>query len=269
MRVQEIGSSLYILANPSKNILSGHHQVWIYCIWHWNNIDWKKRSNLPTICTYSIWEMLQWVHPSYGQHQSPCCSYQRTICQHNKWPNNLLNDNNPVISISRAQCLENFTKFISSGDDNSHIVLVGHNSTSCDTPTLLGSGGLTFKQRLSSLNFFFADSLHLVRSLIKSGNTAFEAHFQEKFDAHDALEDVKTLHKILFNLPLNLTTEEIVNNTNLQPCSHTFDDMLFLDKRFQCKQTFKHKLFNPQSDNGAVKQRVIQKIAESGLAYND
>ena len=180
----------------------------------------------------------------------------------------LLKDNNPVISISLAQCLENFAKFISIGDDNSHIVLLGHNSTSFDTPTLLRSGGLTFKQKLSSLNLFFADSLHLVRSLIKAGNTSlqidgkackpnqsavFEALFQEKFEAHDALEDVKALDKILFNLPLNLTTEQIVNNSNLQPCSHAFDDMLFLDKRFERTQTFKHKLFNPQSDNGVVK----------------
>ena len=34
-------------------------------------------------------------------------------------------------------------------------------------------------------------------------------------------------------------------------------------------QTFKNKLYHPQSDNGAVKQRVLQKIAESGLAYHD
>lgn len=41
----------------------------------------------------------------------------------------LLKDNNPVLSISLAQCLENFAKFISSGESNSHTVLIGHNST--------------------------------------------------------------------------------------------------------------------------------------------
>ena len=76
----------------------------------------------------------------------------------------LLKDNNPVLSISLTQCLENFAQFISSGESTSHTVLIGHNSTTFDTPTLLRSGGLTFKQRLSPRDLFFADSLHLIRS---------------------------------------------------------------------------------------------------------
>ena len=191
----------------------------------------------------------------------------------------MLKDNNPVLTISLEQCLENFAKFISSGDSNSHTVLIGHNSTAFDTPTLLRSGGLAFKQRLSSRNLFFVDSLHLTRALIKAGNASlqidgkackpnlsavFETLFQEKFNAHDALEDVRALHKILFDSPLKLTIAQIVNNSNLKPCSHAFDDMQFLDERFERVQTFRSKLYHPQ-----VKQRVIQKIAESGLAYHD
>ena len=68
-------------------------------------------------------------------------------------------------------------------------------------------------------------------------SAVFETLFLEKFEAHDALEDVKVLDKILFNSPLNLTTEQIVNNSNLQPCSHAFNDMLLLDKRFERMQT--------------------------------
>jgi len=196
----------------------------------------------------------------------------------------LQKDNNPVLSISLTQYLENFAKFISSGDSNSRTVLIGHNSTTFDTPTLLRSGGLTFKQRLSSQGLFFADSLHLIRPLIKDGNASlqidgkackpnlsavFETLFQQKFDAHDALQDVTALRKILFDSSLNLTIAQIVNNSNLKPCSHAFADMQFLDERFERMQTFKNKLYHPQSDNGAVKRRVIQKIAESGLAYYD
>ena len=196
----------------------------------------------------------------------------------------LLKDNNPVLSISLTQCLENFAKFISSGESNSHTVLIGHNSTTFDTPILLRSDGLTFKQRLSSRDLFFADSLHLIRALIKAGNVSlqiegkackpnlsavFETLFQQKFNAHDALEDVTDLHKILFDSPLNLTIAQIVTNSNLKPCSHAFPDMQFLDERFERMQTFRNKLYYPQSDNGAVKQRVIQKIAESGLSYHD
>ena len=61
----------------------------------------------------------------------------------------MLKDSNPVLSVSFAQCLENFAKFISSGESNSHTVLIGHNSTAFDTPIFLRSGGLAFKQRLS------------------------------------------------------------------------------------------------------------------------
>ena len=86
----------------------------------------------------------------------------------------LLKDNNPVLSISLTQCLENFAKFISSGESNSHTVLIGHNSTTFDTPILLRSGGLTFMQRLSSRDLFFADSLHLNRALIKAANVSLQ-----------------------------------------------------------------------------------------------
>ena len=163
----------------------------------------------------------------------------------------LLKDNNPVLSISLTQCVENFAQFISSGESTSHTVLIGHNSTTFDTPTLLRSGGLTFKQRLSSRDLFFADSLHLIRSLIKAGNASlqidgkpckpnlsavFETLFQQKFDAHDALAH-EALHNILFDSPLNLTIAQIVNNSNLKPCSHAFADMKFLDERFERMQT--------------------------------
>ena len=146
------------------------------------------------------------------------------------------------------------------------------------------SGGLAFKKRLSSRNLFFADSLHLTHALIKAGNASlqidgkpckpnlsavFETLFQEKCNAHDALEDVRALHKILFDSPLKLTIAQIVNNSNLKPCSHAFDDMQFLDERFERMQTFRSKLYHPQTDDAPVKQRVIQKIAESGLAYHD
>jgi len=137
---------------------------------------------------------------------------------------------------------------------------------------------------LSSQDRFFADSLHVIRALIKAGNVSlqidgkackpnlsavFETLFQERFKAHDALEDVTALHKILFDSPLNLKIAQIVNNSNLMPCSHAFADMQFLDERFERMQAFRNKLYHLHSDNGAVRQRVIKKIAESGLSYHD
>jgi len=97
----------------------------------------------------------------------------------------------------------------------------------------------------------------------------FETLFQEKFDVHDALEDVRALHPILFDSSLKLTIAEIINNSNVKSCSHAFDDMRFLDERSERLQTFKCKLCNPQTDDGPVKQRIVQKIAESKLAYHN
>ena len=77
------------------------------------------------------------------------------------------------------------------------------------------------------------------------------------------------LNKILFDSPLNLMIAQVVNNGDLKPCSYAFADMQFLDERFERMQTFRNKLYHVQSDNGAVKQRVIQKIGESGLSYQD
>ena len=44
--------------------------------------------------------------------------------------------------------------------------------------------------------------------------------------------------------------------------------MMYLDERFVRMQTFKNNLFS-QSGNGLIKQSLIQKLAESGLSYQD
>ena len=64
------------------------------------------------------------------------------------------------------------------------------------------------------MNVYFADSLHLMKKLIKNKHKALELDssgyckpnqsnfynhlFKEQFDAHDALENVRALRKILF-----------------------------------------------------------------------
>ena len=45
--------------------------------------------------------------------------------------------------------------------------------------------------------------------------------------------------------------------------------MKFLDEQFERMQTFKCKHYNPQTDDGPIKQRIVQKIAERGVNYRD
>ena len=125
---------------------------------------------------------------------------------------------------------------------------------------------------------FFADSLSLIKTLVKGGNallnpdkkpcksnipTVYKAVFQEEFNAHDALEDVRALHRVLFQSPLQVTVADIVNNSNMKSTFFAFEDMEFLDGRQEHMQTFKDKLFHRNSEN----YRKLQKAAFVTIIY--
>lgn len=140
-------------------------------------------------------------------------------------------------SVPLSECLANIVNFLSGVGPSSttrHTVLIGHNSSVFDTPTLLRCAGLDFKQMLSSMNFSFVYSLHLLKTLTKNRHTSlnlggkarksnlpsvFKTLFDEYFQAHYALEGVRALIRVLFEFPLKLTDEDIVININLKPAS--------------------------------------------------
>ena len=140
-------------------------------------------------------------------------------------------------SLPISECLVNFLNFLSSVGPSSttrHTVLISHNSSVFDTPTLLQCAGLDFKQMLSSMNFSFVYSLHLLKTLTKNRHkslnlggkarksnlpSVFKTLFDEYFQAHYALEGVRALRRVLFEFPLKLTDEDIVININLKPAS--------------------------------------------------
>lgn len=93
--------------------------------------------------------------------------------------------------------------------------------------------------------------------------------FDEAFDAHDALEDVIALRRILFSSRLSLTPEMIVNNSLLITLTDAAADMRYIDNCHKLLQTFSRKLYNLGHDNGPVKQNIAEKIAGSGLSYED
>ena len=98
------------------------------------------------------------------------------------------------------------------------------------------------------MNSYSADSLHLVKkNLIKDKHKALELEtggyckpnqsslytylFNEQFDSHDALEDVRALKKVLFDPSLSLSRKDIVENSSVTSVSHAAEDMLHLDRR--------------------------------------
>ena len=132
------------------------------------------------------------------------------------------------------------------------------------------------------MNVYFADSLHLVKNLIKDKHKALEVEtggyckpnqsslythlFNEQFDAHDVLEDVRALRKILFESSLSLSRRDIVENSSITSVSHAVENMLHLDRRHELLLTFSDKLFNT-SDTGPIKRSMALNIADSGLPY--
>ena len=95
------------------------------------------------------------------------------------------------------------------------------------------------------------------------------ALFNQTFDAHDALEDVLPLTKILFSSKLELSNRTSVENSSLADANHVFQDLVYLDSRHRILQSFRSKSYNPERNDGAITKSIAEKIAGSGLAYED
>ena len=85
----------------------------------------------------------------------------------------LCHRNNPVQSVTIEEALGDFLtliKQVKNSDEmnNNLTVLIGHNSATFDVPILLRNSGDNFKDSLTGMNIYFADSLHLVKNLIKT-----------------------------------------------------------------------------------------------------
>jgi hypothetical protein len=93
--------------------------------------------------------------------------------------------------------------------------------------------------------------------------------FNETFDAHDALEDVIALRRILFASPLRLSEEDIVSYCKPVSSSDALNDCQYLDKRHELLQTLKGKLYIDAGNDGAISTSMAEKIAGSGLNFFD
>ena len=92
--------------------------------------------------------------------------------------------------------------------------------------------------------------------------------FKEQFDAHDALEDVRALRKIIFELSLSLSRKNIIENSSVISAPHAVANMLYLDQRHELLLTVSDNLFNV-IDTGPIKRSMAQNIADSGLSYDE
>ena len=59
----------------------------------------------------------------------------------------------------------------------------------------------------------------------------YKTLFSAKFDAHDALEDVKALRKILFTAPLQVPNETLVNHGKCTSPNYAFEQATTLERK--------------------------------------
>lgn len=133
------------------------------------------------------------------------------------------------------------------------------------------------------MNVWFTDSLTLFKALVKckysslkSGTfpqmnqiSLYETLFQQSFDAHDALEDVTALRKILFSSRLELSGKTIVDNSGLVSTNHAVNNMEYLDRRHRNMLSFTGVMYNPRNNTGCLTKNMIEKISGTGLTYED
>jgi hypothetical protein len=120
----------------------------------------------------------------------------------------------PVNSVSLGDALSSFVEFIRCCINtvvvpNSKTILLGHNSSIFDIPTLFRSSDNSNKDQLTETNVYLGDTLPLTRSLIKNKHASLKQENGEfckanlcRVFAHDALEDVTARRNILLDQKL-------------------------------------------------------------------
>ena len=197
----------------------------------------------------------------------------------------------PVAAMSLENALSSFIKFIqqacsiNSCGTQSIPVLIGHNAAVFDVPVLLRNSGKLYDEQLDQINVNFGDSLPLIKSLIQSQHaplkltngdycranisSVYQCLFKDEFNAHDALEDVKALRKILFSPELAIDIRTIVNGSQIQTVRDARMDLDYIDKRLELFQTVVGGLYCPQASESPITRGMTLKIAGSGLSYKD
>ena len=202
----------------------------------------------------------------------------------------LCKDGKKVHSVSLQECLIQLLSFIEKTrehykkETNKPVitVMLGHNSSLFDTPVLLRSGGSSFVEKLMLLDVLFADSLLIFKSIRKSdfpsseilsqceGNkltTLYSHLFNESFDAHDAVEDVKALIKIVFKSSLGITQEQVFSFGQAVTAKQANDDMQFLDQRHARTSTYRRMCF--PDGRRVISDAIKQKLAIRGISYEN
>lgn len=166
-----------------------------------------------------------------------------------------------------------------------HTVLIAHNGHVFDSPLLVRSLEQCDGIRQQIENVYFADSLVLIKQLLKEKNqtlrntdgTAPKANLRDIYSClfksefcnpHQGLADVEGLRKVLFQSDLKLTSNYIVNNSNVMSFATLETDVKYLDNSHDRLLTFRNQLYD-ESDRSVMSKSQARRLADSGLTMND
>ena len=203
----------------------------------------------------------------------------------------LYHQGQPVESTSLKEAQVLFTNYINKVTTNGKEmkecipVLVGHNAITFDIPILLRTSCQPFVTELKRLNVHFGDSLILAKQILKEKHPAllvsdnkfskaslgclYSTLFDQSFPAHDALEDVKALRRVLFQSNLTLTSEMIVSKSHVMSCENALSVVQHMDLSYDRFQTFIGNLHNSDPNRSVISKSMASKIAESGITFTD
>ena len=95
----------------------------------------------------------------------------------------------------------------------------------------------------------------------------YSALFGQSFPAHDALEDVRALRKVLFKSPLNLNKEILVSKSCVMSCESALNQLMYLDRCHVRFQSFISNLYDRNKSKEIITKSMANKIAASGMTY--
>jgi hypothetical protein len=89
--------------------------------------------------------------------------------------------------------------------------------------------------------------------------------FKEEFNAHDALEDVKALSKILFHSSLQVTVQQILEHGRPTTVEDAIKYVQFLNQRHAIVQTNKQMAYS--NGQNVLSKNMKLKLAENGIPF--
>jgi hypothetical protein len=81
--------------------------------------------------------------------------------------------------------------------------------------------------------------------------------FKEDFHAHNAIEDVKALIKILFKSSLEITTKQVIEHGRVATAKQAYNDMVFL---YECVIWMDEVLFQMPLSKSSLSRESFMKL---------